>query len=60
MVDKMIEISGKVDKSNNYNGFRSNISFFIQGKNFFRLDIVFFYSLATEGIDKIMENEKRY
>ena len=28
--DKMIKISGKVDKPNTYNGFRSNISFFIQ------------------------------
>ena len=29
--DKTIKISGKVDKSNTYNGFSSNISFFIQG-----------------------------
>ena len=28
--DKMIKISGKVDKSNTYNGFRNYISFFIQ------------------------------
>ena len=39
--DKMIKISRKVDKSNIYNGFSSNISFFIPGrtlsdKNFFR------------------------
>ena len=27
--DKMIKISGKVDKSSTYNGFNSNISFFI-------------------------------
>ena len=30
--DKMNEISGKVDKSNTYNRFSSNISFFIQGR----------------------------
>ena len=30
--DKMIRISGKVDKSNPYNWFSSYISFFIQGK----------------------------
>ena len=30
--DEMIKISGKVDKSNIYNGFSSNILFFIQGK----------------------------
>ena len=28
--DKMIKISGKVDKSNAFNGFSGNISFFIQ------------------------------
>ena len=28
----MIKISGKVDKSNTYNGFSSNVLFFIQGK----------------------------
>ena len=27
--DKMIKIRGKVDKSNTYNGFNGNISFFI-------------------------------
>ena len=27
----MIKISGKVDKSNTYNGFNANISFFIDG-----------------------------
>ena len=30
--DKMIKINGKVDKSNSYNGFGSNILFFIQGR----------------------------
>ena len=30
--DKMIKISVKVDKSNTYNWFSSNISFFIQGE----------------------------
>ena len=39
--DKMIKINGKVDQPNTYNGFSSNISFFIQGRtsfknNFFR------------------------
>ena len=27
----MIKISRKIDKSNSYNGFSSNVSFFIQG-----------------------------
>ena len=30
--DKMIKISRKVNKSNTYNGFKSNTSFFIQGR----------------------------
>ena len=30
--DKIIKISGKVDKSNTYKGFSGNISFFIQGR----------------------------
>ena len=30
----MIEISGKLDKSNSYNRFSSNISFFIQGRTY--------------------------
>ena len=30
--DKMIKISEKADKSNSYNGFTSNISFFIHGR----------------------------
>ena len=30
--DKMIKISGKVDKPNTYNGFSSYNSFFIQGR----------------------------
>ena len=30
--DKIVKISGKVDKSNTYNVFSSNISFFIQGR----------------------------
>ena len=30
--DKMIKISGKVDKPNTYNGFSSNISLFIKGR----------------------------
>ena len=34
--DKMRKISGKVDKSNTYNGFSGNISFFIHGRISFR------------------------
>ena len=30
--DQMIKVSGKVDKPNTYDGFRSNISFFKQKK----------------------------
>ena len=30
--DKRIKISEKVHKSNTYNGFTSNVSFFIQGR----------------------------
>ena len=30
--DKMIKISGKVDKPNTYNGFSRDISFFILGR----------------------------
>ena len=30
--DEMIEISGKVDKPNTYNGFSHDISFFILGR----------------------------
>ena len=56
--DKIIKLSGKVDKLNTYNGFSGNISFFIHGrmssdKTFFE----FFYILAIEEIDKIKENE---
>ena len=32
--DKMIKIIRNVDKSNTYNGFSCNISFFIQGRTF--------------------------
>ena len=50
---KMIKIRGKVDKSNTYNGFSGNISFFIDrrtssGKTFF----AYFYILATEEKNK--------
>ena len=40
----MIEISRKVDKPNTYNGFSSNISFFIQGRtssDFFQTSALF-------------------
>ena len=30
----MIKVSGKVEKPNTYNGFSSDISFFIQGRTF--------------------------
>ena len=45
----MIKMSGKVDKSNTYNGFTGNVSFFINrktspDKTFF----AFFYILANE------------
>ena len=58
---KMIKISGKVDKSNTYNGFNNSISFFINRrtsseKTFFE----FFYILAIEKIDKLIENVNRY
>ena len=46
--DKMIKISRKLDKSNTYNGFTGNISFFYS-QNFFRLNIfAFFYILSIE------------
>ena len=31
--DQMTKVSGTVDKPNTYNGFRSDISFFIQGRS---------------------------
>ena len=51
-LDKMIEIGTKVDKSSTYNGFSSNISFFIP---FFIIKhfLIFFYILAFEEVDKI-------
>ena len=49
----MIKVSGKVDKSNIYNGFGSKISFFIQGKTSFK-NYEFFNILAIEEIDKIV------
>ena len=51
--DKMIKISGKVDKWNTYNEFGSNISFFkeeLLQTNFFE----FYYISAIEERDKIM------
>ena len=35
--DREIKISGKVDKSSTYNGFISNISFFIHGKKILQI-----------------------
>ena len=50
-----------MDKSNTYIMFTGNISFFIykrtlSDETFFE----FFYILAVEEIDKLMENVKRY
>ena len=46
----MIKISGKVDKSNTYNGFSSNISFFIRERTSSNQDFFeYFYILAFEG-----------
>ena len=59
--DKMIKISGKVDKSKTDNRFSWNILFFIHGRTF--LDgtfFEFFDILAIEEIDEIMVNVKRY
>ena len=55
--DKMIKLSGKVTESNTYNGFSSNISFFIQWRT--SSDEQFkknFSVLPIEEIDKIMVN----
>ena len=53
--DKMIKISGKADKSNTYNGFSGNISFFIQGRTSSdKINFEFFNISAIEGMDKIM------
>ena len=51
----MLKINEKEDKSNTYNGFSCNVSFFIQGRTssdekFFK----FFYILAIEEIDEIL------
>ena len=51
--DKMMKISGKVDKSNAYNGFSSNTSFFIQSL-FFKLKFLEFFNILVIGeVDKI-------
>ena len=51
----MIKISGKVDKSNTYNGYSSNISFFIHRRRTSDKTVFeFFYILA---IEKTRENE---
>ena len=56
--DKMIRISGKIDKWDTYNGFSSNISFFIQ--EFLRTKhfLLVFYIQAIEEIDKITRKNK--
>ena len=57
----MKEIRVKVDKSNYYNGFRENISFFIKRRTSSdKTFLVFFYILALKEIDKLMENVKTY
>ena len=59
--DKMIKRSGKVDKSNYYNGFSGNISFFIHRRTSSdKIFFAFFYMLAIGVIDKIIEDVKRY
>ena len=50
--DKMIKISGKVDKSNTYDEFSSNVSFFIQGRT--SSDKNFFNISAIDEIDPIL------
>ena len=46
----MLEVSGKMDQSNTYNGFKGNVSFFIN-KNFIRQNIFeFFQILSIEEI----------
>ena len=57
--DKMIKISGKVDKSNSYNRFSGDISFFIIRTSSGWTIFVFFDIFAIEKIDKLMENVKR-
>ena len=57
--DSIIKINGKVDKSTTYNGFSSNISFFIHwrtssDKTFFE----FYYILAIEEKKNNGESKK--
>ena len=52
--DKMIKISRKVDKPSIYNGFSSNITFFIQRRTFSTKKCYeFFYILAIEEMNEI-------
>ena len=44
----MIQINVKVDKSNTYNGFSANISFFIYRTSLDQTFFGFFYILAIE------------
>ena len=54
--DKMIKISGKVDKPNTYNGFSSDISFFILGRtssvtlNFISFFFCLYYTQECYGL----------
>ena len=50
----MIKIDVKGDKPNTYNGFRNNISFFIQERTSSDKNFEFFYILAIEEIDEII------
>ena len=59
--DKLIKISEKEDKSNTYNRFSSNISFFIYRTSSDKTFLAFFYILANkEKIYKLIEVVKRY
>ena len=53
--NRKIKINGKIDKTNTYNGFSSNISFFTLGRTSSdKKKINFSYILAIEEIHKIM------
>ena len=53
------KIKGKVNKPNTYNGFSSDISFFIHGRTSSDFTFSeFFYIWGKNKIDKIMENVK--
>ena len=57
--DKMIKISGKLDKSNTYNWFNDNISFFINRTSSDKTFFAFFYILAIQGVDELGGERKK-